>query len=81
MPELTAIICYNDLTAIGAVRAVRIMGRQVPDDVSILGYDDIACFGAKGIATPNLDRMAKAGMRFTDFYAPASVCTLARRFL
>jgi arylsulfatase A len=43
-----------------------------------LGYDDIACFGAKGIATPNLDRMAKAGMRFTDFYAPASVCTPSR---
>ena len=43
-----------------------------------LGYDDIACFGAKGIATPNLDRMARAGMRFTDFYAPASVCTPSR---
>jgi arylsulfatase A len=43
-----------------------------------LGYDDIACYGAKGIATPNLDRTAKAGMRFTDFYAPASVCTPSR---
>ncbi len=43
-----------------------------------LGYDDIACFGAKGMATPNLDRAAKAGMRFTDFYAPASVCTPSR---
>jgi arylsulfatase A len=43
-----------------------------------LGYDDIACYGAKGIATPNLDRAAKAGMRFTDFYAPASVCTPSR---
>ncbi len=43
-----------------------------------LGYDDIACFGAKGISTPNLDRAAKAGMRFSDFYAPASVCTPSR---
>jgi arylsulfatase A len=43
-----------------------------------LGYDDIACYGAKGVATPNLDRMATAGMRFTDFYAPASVCTPSR---
>jgi arylsulfatase A-like enzyme len=45
------------------------------DDV---GYDDIGCYGAKGMATPNLDRMARAGMRFTDFYAPASVCTPSR---
>jgi arylsulfatase A-like enzyme len=45
------------------------------DDV---GYDDIGCYGAQGIATPNLDRMARAGMRFTDFYAPASVCTPSR---
>src|ERR1700683_4171322 len=43
-----------------------------------LGYDDIACYGAKGVSTPNLDSMAKSGMRFNDFYAPASVCTPSR---
>ncbi|MDO8485341.1 MAG: LacI family DNA-binding transcriptional regulator [Candidatus Limnocylindrales bacterium] len=42
MPEITGIVCYNDLTAIGAVRALRARGRQVPADVSIVGYDDIA---------------------------------------
>lgn len=40
-PELTALICYNDLTAIGAMRAVRASGRRVPDDVSVVGFDDI----------------------------------------
>ena len=42
MPDVTGIVCYNDLTAIGAVRALRARGRQVPADVSVIGYDDIA---------------------------------------
>ena len=42
MPGLSAVLCYNDLTAIGAVRAIRSAGRRVPADVSVVGYDDIA---------------------------------------
>jgi len=41
-PGITGIVCYNDLTAIGAVRAIRARGRRVPEDVSVVGYDDIA---------------------------------------
>lgn len=37
----TAVFCYNDLTAIGAMQAVRQAGLRVPDDISIIGYDDI----------------------------------------
>ena len=32
------------------------------------GYGDLSCMGAKGIATPNIDRLAKEGMKFNDFY-------------
>jgi arylsulfatase A len=43
-----------------------------------LGYGDIGCDGGKIIRTPNLDRMAGEGVRFTDFYASANVCTPSR---
>jgi arylsulfatase A-like enzyme len=43
-----------------------------------LGYGDLACYGHPSIRTPNLDRMAREGMRFTDFYACAAVCTPSR---
>jgi arylsulfatase A-like enzyme len=45
------------------------------DDV---GYDDFSCFGSKHIATPNIDKLAKAGKKFTSFYAPNSNCTPSR---
>lgn len=46
-----------------------------------LGYSDVGVFGAKGIKTPNLDRMAAEGMRFTDFYVAQAVCSASRAAL
>jgi arylsulfatase A len=43
-----------------------------------LGYGDLGCDGGRIIKTPNLDRMAEEGVRFTDFYASANVCTPSR---
>ena len=47
----------------------------VSDDV---GWGDLGCYGATKTKTPNLDRLAKEGMRFTDAHASASVCTPTR---
>ncbi len=41
-PRVTAIACYNDLTAIGASRTIREAGLRIPGDVSVVGFDDIA---------------------------------------
>jgi arylsulfatase A len=46
-----------------------------------LGYGDLSCYGHPTIRTPNLDRMANEGMRFTDFYVAACVCTPSRAAL
>ncbi len=45
------------------------------------GYADVGVYGAEGFKTPNLDQMASDGMRFTDFYVAASVCSPSRAAL
>ena len=46
-----------------------------------MGYADIGPFGAEGYETPHLDRMAREGMKFTDFYAGRSFCSPSRAAL
>ena len=43
-----------------------------------MGYGDIGVYGARMIDTPHLDRMAKEGVRLTDFYASGNICTPSR---
>jgi arylsulfatase len=45
------------------------------------GYSDVGVFGATDIATPNLDRMAANGKRFTNFYVAQAVCSASRAAL
>ena len=42
------------------------------------GYYDLGCYGATEVATPNVDAMAKEGLRFTDYYAAAPICSPSR---
>ena len=43
-----------------------------------LGYGDLSCYGATKVRTPNIDKLAEQGLRFTDAHSPASVCTPTR---
>ncbi|MCK4569085.1 MAG: sulfatase-like hydrolase/transferase [Bacteroidales bacterium] len=45
------------------------------------GYADLGCYGAKDFETPNIDRLADEGMRFTSFYVSEAVCSASRSSL
>lgn len=46
--------------------------------VDDLGYGDLGCTGATAVATPNIDRLAEEGCRFTDGHSAAATCTPSR---
>src|SRR5437868_15461554 len=69
-------------TAIIAARTFCIAAETRPNIVLILADDlgahDLGCYGADLHETPHLDRLAETGVRFTQAYAPAPVCTPTR---
>lgn len=75
---------FGALAAGGAATAQRGSSRR-PNIVVIfaddLGWGDLACYGHPTIRTPNLDQMAREGVRFTQFYAAAPACSPSRAAL
>ncbi len=73
------------LAALGPVAHSAAPAERPPNIVVIfmddMGYADIGPFGAKGYATPNLDRLANEGRVFTDFYVSQAVCSASRAAL
>ncbi len=80
-------VCVFLLVVLTAVSTTghRLAAQRPPNIVILfiddMGYADIGPFGAKGYATPNLDRMAREGNRFTDFYVAQAVCSASRAAL
>jgi arylsulfatase A-like enzyme len=68
--------CLLSLTCVAADRPNLIF--IMADD---LGYGDLGCYGQQVITTPHIDRMAAEGLRFTHFYAGATVCAPSRSVL
>src|SRR5687768_2477902 len=58
------------------------IAQQKPNIVLVytddLGYGDLSCYGAKNITTPNIDRIAAKGIRFTNAHATSATCTPSR---
>ena len=71
---LVAISLALSVSVIAAEKAAR-----QPNIVFILaddiGYGDLGCYGATNGKTPNVDRLASEGLRFTDATGPSSVCS------
>lgn len=64
--------------AAGVARAAERLPNFVIVFIDDMGYADIGPFGAQGYPTPNLDRMAREGRVFTDFYVTQAVCSASR---
>jgi len=66
----------------GATAAAQTLPQTKPNIIVLfaddMGYGDLSCYGHPNIQTPNLDRLANEGVRFTSGYAAASVCTPSR---
>jgi arylsulfatase A-like enzyme len=75
-----AIICTS-LVAVSSIAAAAERPNFVIILADDLGYGDLGCYGNKVIRTPNLDRMAAEGMRFTDFYVAQATCSASRAAL
>ena len=46
--------------------------------VDDMGYYDLSCYGAEEVKTTQIDRLAEEGVRFTDYYAAAPICSPSR---
>ncbi len=75
--RILALLVFLTSWAVAAERRPNII-LVLADD---LGYGELGCFGQKLIATPNIDRMAAEGIKFTRFYAGSPVCAPSRSVL
>jgi arylsulfatase A len=73
------------LLAMCACVALPLRGQRPPNVVLVmmddLGYGDLGSYGAPDVRTPNIDRLAREGVRFTDAYAASPVCSPTRAAL
>ena len=71
------------LAALTLVIAVNHAGARQPPNIVIiyaddLGYGDVGCYGATCVETPNIDRLARQGLTFTDAHSASATCTPSR---
>ncbi|MHC4637460.1 MAG: sulfatase-like hydrolase/transferase [Planctomycetota bacterium] len=69
----------------GFLKSAEASGSDKPNIILImaddLGYGDLSCYGSKVHKTPNIDSMAKGGIKFTDFHSNGALCTPTRTAL
>jgi arylsulfatase A-like enzyme len=83
---LLALLRASILALLPLISAIACAAESTSPNVVIIftddqGYGDLGCYGSKTLSTPNIDRLAAQGIRFTDFYVPQAVCTSSRAAL
>lgn len=73
--NFTALVCFNDVAAIGAIRAIRDFGLRVPEDISVIGFDDIK---SAAYVSPNLTTIRQPLAEMGRFAAQYLVSRLNR---
>lgn len=85
MPERINRRDFVGVTTLGLSLSIQAAPKSRPNIILIvaddLGYGDLGCYGQKRFATPNLDRLAAEGMRFTQHYSGCTVCAPSRSSL
>ena len=70
------------MVAVMGIVVASVQAAEKPNVIVImaddLGYGDVSCYGATSLKTPNIDKLAKEGVRFTSGYCSASTCTPTR---
>src|SRR5512145_2925666 len=75
MRNLLTLVCLTLFSAAASSQSLPNVVLIYMDD---LGYGDLSSYGATRIKTPNIDRLAREGLRFTDAHSPAATCTPSR---
>ena len=73
---------WQRITLFAVCMATNVAQSEQPNIIIIMaddvGYGDVSCYGAKAVKTPNIDKLAAQGIRFTSGYCSASTCTPTR---
>jgi LacI family transcriptional regulator len=81
-PGLTALVCVNDVMAVGALRELRAQGRKVPEDISVTGFDDVtlAQFCSPALTSVHIPR-EQIGRTICDCLLPRDPAVTERDFV
>ena len=86
--QLISLSAGGILWGVGSVNATEKLSAEKAPQPNIIvifaddvGYGDLACYGSSKVQSPEIDRLAAEGMRFTDFHVPANVCGPSRAAL